>query len=90
MFYVLIFGLLAVVLVVVALSTMSRRRRNLGAEEARAAAGHGHAAPGPHGPRRDAASRRNRKATHARVPARPAQAALSQARTTLAWLTLTI
>jgi len=51
MFYVLIFGLLAIVLIGVGMTTMSRRRRNLEREE-------GHA-------NRGEASRRNRKAKRA-------------------------
>ncbi len=59
MFYVLIFSLAAVLLVVAGLTTMSRRRRNLRAEESHAAHGEGH------GPHADAAARRNRKAKRA-------------------------
>jgi hypothetical protein len=61
MFYVLVFGLLAVVLIVAGLTTMSRRRRGLAAEEAHT--GHGqHPQSAPHGGHTDAAGRRNRKA----------------------------
>jgi hypothetical protein len=68
MFYVLIFGLLAVVLVVAGLSTMSRRRKGLAAEETRVAhggAGSAHGTPSSHGTHPDAAGRRNRKAKRA-------------------------
>ena len=68
MFYVLVFGLLAVVLVVAALTTMSRRRRSFTAEESHAAygaAGPTHRASAPHGTHADAAERRNRKAKRA-------------------------
>ena len=64
MFYVLVFGLLAVVLVVAGLTTMSRRRRGLVAEEAHA--GHGqHPQPASHGGHTSAAGRRSRKAKRA-------------------------
>ena len=65
MFYVLVFSLLAVVLVVAGLTTMSRRRRSLAGEEAHARygdAGAVHPRPVPHGGHTDAAGRRNRKA----------------------------
>jgi hypothetical protein len=62
MFYVLIFSLLAVVLVVAALTTRSRRRRNPETAEFRTASGQGQASHAGHGTHRDAAGRRNRKA----------------------------
>jgi hypothetical protein len=68
MFYVLVFSLLAVVLVVAGLSTMSRRRRSLAAEEAHATYGGGsptHSTPAAHGTHTDTAGRRNRKAKRA-------------------------
>ncbi len=62
MFYVLIFSLLAVVLVVTALTTRSRRRRNLETGKVGATAGDGHGSRANHGTHPDAAGRRNRKA----------------------------
>ena len=62
MFYVLIFSLAAVLLVVAGLTTMSRRRRGLRAEESHAVHGEGHATHADHGTHPDAAARRNRKA----------------------------
>ena len=66
MFYVLVFGLLAVVLVVAALTTASRRRRGRAAEESHAAhGGPTHQAQAPHGTHVGPAGRRNRKAKRA-------------------------
>jgi hypothetical protein len=62
MFYVLVFSLLAVVLVVAALTTRSRRRKNLETGEIHATSGAGHGSRATHGTHRDAAGRRNRKA----------------------------
>jgi hypothetical protein len=62
MFYVLIFSLLAVVLVVAALTTRSRRRRGLEARQVHATSGGDHDSRASHGTHRDAAGRRNRKA----------------------------
>jgi hypothetical protein len=62
MFYVLIFSLAAVLLVVAGLTTMSRRRKNLAAEEAHGTGSPTHAAHGTH---TEGAGRRNRKAKRA-------------------------
>jgi hypothetical protein len=68
MFYVLVFGLLAVVLIVAGLTAMSRRRRGFAADEIRVT--HGPGGPAPrratsHGNHAGAAERRNRKAKRA-------------------------
>jgi len=65
MFYVLIFSLAAVLLVIAGLTTMSRRRKNLAAEEAHGTESPTHAAPAAHGTHADTAGRRNRKAKRA-------------------------
>ena len=65
MFYVLIFSLAAVLLVVAGLTTVSRRRKNLGAEEALGTASATHSPHAAHGSHADAAGRRNRKAKRA-------------------------
>jgi hypothetical protein len=65
MFYVLIFSLAAVLLVVAFLTAVSRRRRNLAAEEARGTASATHSPYAAHGTHADAAGRRNRKAKRA-------------------------
>ncbi len=62
MFYVLIFSLAAVLLIVAGVTTMSRRRRSLRAEEAHTTSVGGHPAHAGHGTHRDATGRRNRKA----------------------------
>ena len=62
MLYVLIFSLLAVVLVVTALTARSRRHRNLGTGKVGVTAGDGHGSRAAHGAHPDAAERRNRKA----------------------------
>lgn len=65
MFYVIIFGLAAAVLVVAGLTTMSRRRKNLAAEEAGGTGSPSHTTQAAHGAHPDAAGRRNRKAKRA-------------------------
>jgi hypothetical protein len=62
MFYVLIFSLAAVILVIAGLTTMSRRRKNLAAEEAQGTLSATHAPHAPHGTHADAMERKNRKA----------------------------
>jgi hypothetical protein len=65
MFYVLIFSLAAVLLIVAGVTTMSRRRRSLRAEEAHATAVDGHAGHVAHGTHPGQTGRRNRKAKRA-------------------------
>jgi len=65
MFYVLIFSLAAVLLIVAGLTTMSRRRRSLRAEDVHATSVDGHSTHAAHGPHPDASGRRNRKAKRA-------------------------
>jgi hypothetical protein len=65
MFYVLIFSLAAVLLIVAGVTTMSRRRRSLRAEEVHATSVEGHPTHAAHGTHPDTAGRRNRKAKRA-------------------------
>jgi hypothetical protein len=65
MFYVLIFSLVALLLIVVGITTMSRRRRSLRGEEAHATAAGGPSTHATHGAHPDASGRRNRKAKRA-------------------------
>ena len=65
MFYVLIFSLAAVLLIVAFVTTMSRRRRSMGAEEAHVTSVDGHSSHAAHGTHPDSAGRRNRKAKRA-------------------------
>jgi hypothetical protein len=65
MFYVLIFSLAAVLLIVAGVTTMSRRRRSLRAEEVHATSVDGHSTHAAHGTHPDATGRRNRKAKRA-------------------------
>jgi hypothetical protein len=67
-FYVLVFSLLAVVLVLAGITTMSRCRRSLAEEEAHATNGEGspvHSTHAAHGNHPDAIERRNRRAKRA-------------------------
>ncbi len=65
MFYVLIFSLAAVLLIIAGVTTMSRRRRSLRGEEARATSVDADSTYAAHGTHPDAAGRRNRKAKRA-------------------------
>jgi hypothetical protein len=65
MFYVLIFSVAAMLLVFAGLTTMSRRRKSLAAEEAHGVGSPTHATQAAHGTPADAAGRRNRKAKRA-------------------------
>jgi hypothetical protein len=65
MFYVLIFSLAAVLLIIAGVTTMSRRRRSMRAEEAHVTAVDGHSTHAARGTHPDSAGRRNRKAKRA-------------------------
>jgi hypothetical protein len=65
MFYVVIFSLAAVLLIVAGVTTMSRRRRSLRAEETNSVSVDGHSTHVAHGTHPDASGRRNRKAKRA-------------------------
>ena len=65
MFYVLIFSLMAVLLVVAFLSSVSRRRRNLAREEGHTSHSEEHAMHGESRVHSEDSTRRNRKAKRA-------------------------
>jgi len=77
MFYVLIFSLAAVLLIVAGVTTMSRRRRSLRAEEVHATSVDGHSTHAAHGTHPDATPQPQGEARP--VPTRPAQAPLTGA-----------
>jgi len=77
MFYVLIFSLAAVLLIVAGVTTMSRRRRSMRAEEAYGTSVDEHSTHAAHGTHPDSAGRRQPQGEARPVPTRPAQAPLT-------------